>query len=324
MVDVNNIFSVSTPDFAALCRETFEFQYTGNPLYREWCKRLGRDASNIRYITDIPALPIAFFKQASVHTTEFTPQVVFESSGTTGQQSSFHEVKDVNLYEQSYSQGFRLFYGDPASWCILALLPSYLERGNSSLVYMVNGLMHQSKHPLNGFYLNNTAELAERLQQVEAAGQRTLLIGVTYALLDFAEQFPMALQHTVVMETGGMKGRREELTREQVHELLQVGFQIKQVHSEYGMTELLSQAYSLGAGRFQAPPWMRVLVRDERDPLLVRTEGEGVLQVVDLANRYSCAFIATDDVGRVYADGSFEVWGRRDHSDLRGCSLLSV
>jgi hypothetical protein len=159
---------------------------------------------------------------------------------------------------------------------------------------------------------------------VEAEGQRTLLIGVTYALLDFAEQFPMALQHTVVMETGGMKGRREELTREQVHELLQEGFQIKQVHSEYGMTELLSQAYSLGAGRFQAPPWMRVWVRDERDPLLVRTEGEGVLQVVDLANRYSCAFIATDDVGRVYADGSFEVWGRRDHSDLRGCSLLSV
>lgn len=324
MVDVNNIFSVSTPDFAALCRETFEFQYTSNQLYREWCNRLGRDASNSRYIADIPALPIAFFKQAKVHTTEFAPQVVFESSGTTGQQSSYHEVKDVLLYEQSYSKGFRLFYGEPADWCILALLPSYLERGNSSLVYMVNGLVQQSKHPLNGFYLNNTAELADRLRQVEASGQRTLLIGVTYALLDFAEQFPMALQHTVVMETGGMKGRREELTREQVHGLLQEGFQINQVHSEYGMTELLSQAYSNGAGRFVCPPWMRVLVRDERDPLVVRTEGEGILQVVDLANRYSCAFIATDDVGRVYADGSFEVWGRRDHSDLRGCSLLSV
>ena len=324
MVDVNNIFSVSTPDFAALCRETFEFRYTSNPLYREWCQRLGRDASNIRDITDIPALPIALFKQAKVHTTEFTPQVVFESSGTTGLQSSYHEVKDVNLYEQSYSQGFQLLYGEPASWCILALLPSYLERGNSSLVYMVDGLMQQSKHPLNGFYLNNTAELADKLRQVEAAAQRTLLIGVTYGLLDFAERFPMELRHTVVMETGGMKGRREELTREQVHELLQVGFQIKDVHSEYGMTELLSQAYSTGAGRFVCPPWMRVLVRDERDPLLVKTEGEGVLQVVDLANRYSCAFIATDDVGRVYADGSFEVWGRRDHSDLRGCSLLSV
>jgi phenylacetate-coenzyme A ligase PaaK-like adenylate-forming protein len=324
MVDVNNIFSVSTPDFAALCRETFEFQYTSNPLYREWCNRLGRDISYVRDITNTPALPIAFFKQAKVHTTEFEPQVVFESSGTTGQQSSYHEVKDVNLYKQSYSQGFRLFYGEPAEWCILALLPSYLERGNSSLVYMVNGLMQQSKHPLNGFYLNNTAELADRLRQVEAAGQRTLLIGVTYALLDFAEQFPMELRHTVVMETGGMKGRREELTREQVHGLLQKSFQIKQVHSEYGMTELLSQAYSTGAGRFVCPPWMRVLVRDERDPLVVRTEGEGVLQVVDLANRYSCAFIATDDVGRVYSDGSFEVWGRRDHSDLRGCSLLSV
>jgi phenylacetate-coenzyme A ligase PaaK-like adenylate-forming protein len=324
MVDVNNIFSVSKIDFAALCRETFEFQYTSNPLYREWCQRLGRDASDIRDITDIPALPIAFFKQAKVNTTEFAPQVVFESSGTTGQQSSYHQVKDVQLYEQSYSQGFRLFYGEPASWCILALLPSYLERGNSSLVYMVDGLMQQSKHPLNGFYLHNTAELADKLRQTEAAGQRTLLIGVTYALLDFAEQFPLELRHTVVMETGGMKGRREELTREQVHGLLQENFRIKQVHSEYGMTELLSQAYSNGAGRFVCPPWMRVLVRDERDPLLVRTEGEGVLQVVDLANRYSCAFIATDDVGRVYADGSFEVWGRRDHSDLRGCSLLSV
>lgn len=324
MMDVNNIFSVSTPDFAALCRETFHFQYAENDLYREWCQRLGRDPANIGELTAIPALPIAFFKQAKVHTTEFVPQIVFESSGTTGQQSSFHEVKDVQVYEQSYSRGFQLFYGNPADWCILALLPSYLERGNSSLVYMVNGLMQQSKHPLNGFYLHNTAELADRLRQLEAGGQRTLLIGVTYALLDFAEQYPMALRHTVVMETGGMKGRRVELTREQVHGLLQRSFQIGQVHSEYGMTELLSQAYSTGGGRFVCPPWMRVWVRDERDPLWVKTEGEGVLQLVDLANRYSCAFIASDDVGRVYADGSFEVWGRIDHSDLRGCSLLSV
>jgi len=324
MVDVNNIFSVTTPQFDAFCLETFAFQYRGNVIYREWCDRLGIQLPAVRYITDIPALPVSFFKLGRQHTTEFEPEVVFESSGTTGTQSSYHEIKDVALYENCYTQAFRMFYGDPTEWCILALLPSYLERGNSSLVYMVNGLQQQSKHPLQGFFLHNTAELADRLKQLEAARQKTLLIGVTYALLDFAEQYPMALEHTVVMETGGMKGRREELTREQVHEKLQQQFQLSLIHSEYGMTELLSQAYSSGNGRFQAPPWMRVLVRDERDPLVVKTAGEGLLQVIDLANRYSCAFIALDDVGKVYADGSFEVWGRRDHADLRGCSLLSV
>ena len=324
MVDVNNIFSVTASQFDALCLETFEFQYQGNAVYREWCDRLGIQRPLIRYCTDIPALPVSFFKLGRQRTTEFEPELVFESSGTTGTQSSYHEIKEVSLYERSYSQAFRLFYGDPADWCILALLPSYIERGNSSLVYMVNGLQQQSKHPLQGFFLHNTAELAERLKQLEATNQKTLLIGVTYALLDFAEQYPMALRHTVVMETGGMKGRREELTREQVHEKLGQQFQLRNIHSEYGMTELLSQAYSAGEGRFQAPPWMRVMVRDERDPLLVKTEGEGLLQVIDLANQYSCACIALDDVGKVYGDGSFEVWGRRDHADLRGCSLLSV
>lgn len=324
MTHVNNIFSVTAPQFEAYCLETFAFQYKENAIYREWCDRLGIQHPSVRYITDIPALPVSFFKLYPQHTTEFVPAIVFESSGTTGTQSSFHDVKDVSLYEQSYSKAFRMFYGDPAEWCILALLPSYIERGNSSLVYMVNGLQLQSKHTLQGFFLHNTAELAERLKQLEAAGQKTLLIGVTYALLDFAEQYPMALKHTVVMETGGMKGRREELTREEVHEKLRQQFQLSEIHSEYGMTELLSQAYSAGNGRFQATPWMRILVRDERDPLVVKTEGEGLLQVIDLANRYSCACIALDDVGRVYADGSFEVWGRRDHADLRGCSLLSV
>ncbi|NDA61456.1 MAG: acyl transferase [Chitinophagia bacterium] len=324
MVDVNNIFSVTDSQFDALSLETFAFQYQGNVVYREWCDRMGIHPESVRSFTAIPALPVSFFKSSRQRTTEFVPDVIFESSGTTGTQSSYHEIKDRTIYEQSYSKAFRMFYGEPTDWCILALLPSYLERGNSSLVYMVNDLLLQSKHPLQGFYLHNITALADRLKQVEAAAQKTLLIGVTYALLDFAEEFPMQLLNTVVMETGGMKGRREELTREQVHEKLQQQFQLQQIHSEYGMTELLSQAYSSGNGRFHAPPWMRVLVRDERDPLLVKTEGEGLLQVVDLANQYSCAFIALDDVGRVYADGSFEVWGRRDHADLRGCSLLSA
>jgi hypothetical protein len=207
-------------------------------------------------------------------------------------------------------------------WCVLGLLPSYLERQHSSLVYMVDELVKQSAHPLSGFYLDEHQKLAETLQQLEKQGQKTLLIGVSFALLDFAAAFPAKLQHTVVMETGGMKGRRRELTRQEVHGLLQQGLGVKQVHSEYGMTELLSQAYSKGGGRFVCPPWMRVLVRDEEDPLNIKETGRGLLTIIDLANIYSCAFIATEDVGTVYEDGSFEVWGRLDNSDIRGCSLL--
>jgi hypothetical protein len=217
-----------------------------------------------------------------------------------------------------------MMYGNPEDWCILGLLPSYLERGDSSLVYMVQGLMQQSGHELGGFFLHDWEVLSGRLGKLVANGQKTLLIGVTYALLDFAERYPMDLRDMVVMETGGMKGRREELTRVEVHDRLKESFGLGEIHSEYGMTELLSQAYSKGGGRFVCPPWMRVLVRDERDPLVVSTQGEGVFQVVDLANRYSCSFIATEDVGCVYGDGSFEVWGRQDNADLRGCSLLSV
>lgn len=324
MIDVNNIFSVQTTNFAEIALETFQFQYANNGLYRIWCDRLGRRPSKIRYVEDIPALPVSFFKTDRVKTTEFEPEVVFRSSGTTGTTGSFHYVRELALYQSSYSKCFRLMYGDPADWCILGLLPSYLERGDSSLVNMVQGLMQQSGHELGGFFLQNEEELANRLGRLEAAGQKTLLLGVTYALLDFAERFPMNLRHTVVMETGGMKGRREELTRAEVHDRLKESFGLDKIHSEYGMTELLSQAYSKGGGRFVCPPWMRVFVRDERDPLVVSTEGEGVLQVVDLANQYSCSFIATEDVGCVFGDGSFEVWGRQDNADLRGCSLLSV
>ena len=324
MVDVNNIFSVAADGFTDICRQTYLFQYEQNPLYRVWCDRLGRGPQQIRYVEDIPALPVSFFKSYRVVTTEFESEVIFRSSGTTGTTGSFHHVKDVGMYRESYSRGFRRMYGEPADWCILGLLPSYLERGDSSLVNMVQGLLQQSGHVLGGFFLQDWEELAGRLGKLEAEGQKTLLIGVTYALLDFAERHPMELRHTVVMETGGMKGRREELTRSEVHDRLKLAFGLGEVHSEYGMTELLSQAYSKGGGRFVCPPWMRVLVRDERDPLAVMKEGEGVLQVVDLANCYSCSFIATEDVGCVYGDGSFEVWGRQDDADLRGCSLLAV
>lgn len=273
---------------------------------------------------EIPALPISFFKTHTVVTGTFQPEAVFESSGTTGMVTSRHMVKDASLYRKSFRDAFSLFYGDVSQWCVLGLLPSYLERQHSSLVYMVDDLIRNSGHEKSGFYLNEFAVLSRTLQQLEAAGQRTLLIGVTFGLLDFAEAYPQQLQHTVVMETGGMKGRKKEMTRAEVHALLKSGLGVQTVHSEYGMTELLSQAYSKGEGRLVCPPWMRVLVRDEEDPLQVRTTGRGLLQIIDLANIHSCSFIATEDVGIVHADGSFEVWGRLDNSDMRGCSLLVV
>ncbi|MFM7357274.1 MAG: acyl transferase [Sediminibacterium sp.] len=324
MMDVNNIFSVQPQDLEEIALATYQFQYANNGLYRIWCDRLGRIPAMVRYVEDVPALPVSFFKTDRVVTTEFEPEVIFRSSGTTGTTGSFHYVKDGSVYRESYSRCFRMMYGNPLDWCILGLLPSYLERGDSSLVNMVEGLLQKSGHELGGFFLQDWEELAERLGKLVAEGQKTLLIGVTYALLDFAERYPMDLRGVVVMETGGMKGRREELTRSEVHERLKLAFGLEEIHSEYGMTELLSQAYSKGGGRFICPPWMRVMVRDERDPLSVMKEGQGVLQVVDLANRYSCSFIATEDVGCVYGDGSFEVWGRQDNADLRGCSLLAV
>jgi hypothetical protein len=324
--DVNNIFSLTQDDegFRQQCLETFHFQYTQNPVYRQWCDLIGLDAAAIKTPAAIPALPISFFKTHTVTSTHFDAETVFESSGTTQTQTSRHLVKDVSLYRQSFMDAFTLFYGNIADWCILGLLPSYLERKHSSLVMMVDELIRLSGHPDSGFYLDEHEKLSKTLAQLEAAKQKTLLIGVTFGLLDFAASYPQNLTHTVVMETGGMKGRRKELTRAEVHDFLQQGLGVKQVHSEYGMTELLSQAYSKDNGRFVCPPWMKVMVRDEEDPLSIKESGRGILQVIDLANRYSCSFIATEDVGMVYEDGSFEVWGRLDNSDIRGCSLLVV
>ncbi len=324
--DVNNIFSLSRLQgaFTDACLSVFRFQYEHNPVYRQWCQLSGADPSSIKTLAAIPALPVSFFKTHTVTTTHFDPELIFESSGTTQSATSRHLVKEAAIYRESFVKTFGIFYGDVKDWCILGLLPSYLERQHSSLVAMVDELVKMSRHPDSGFYLDEHAKLSATLQRLEGKKQKTILIGVTFGLLDFAASFPQSLQHTVVMETGGMKGRRKELTRTEVHQLLSDGLGVKTVHSEYGMTELLSQAYSKGEGRFLCPPWMRVLVRDEEDPLLVNETGRGLLQVIDLANIYSCSFIATEDVGKIYEDGSFEVWGRLDNSDIRGCSLLVV
>lgn len=318
--DINNSHS-----FLKAVQETFLYQYHSNPVYAQWCRLLHvQPDAPITSVEQLPFLPIACFKTHTIKTTLFQEEIVFESSGTTQTVNSRHYVKSIDLYRQSFLKAFESVYGNPADWCIIGLLPSYLERQHSSLVYMVQELISQSGHPASGFYLYNHQELAAVLQQQEAAAQKTLLIGVTFALLDFAAAFPMPLQHTVIMETGGMKGRRKEMIRAEVHQQLQEAFGLTQIHSEYGMTELLSQAYSLGNGRFQCPPWMKVLVRDEEDPLRISETGKGVFNIIDLANRYSCSFIATEDTGIVYEDGSFEVHGRVDNSDIRGCSLMVV
>jgi hypothetical protein len=305
--------------------ELFRFQYRHNELYRRYTDTIHTDPVQVKLVEQIPFLPISFFKTHQITTGVFEPEAVFESSGTTQTTNSRHLVKKLDIYRQSFRIAFERFYGPVNDWCILALLPAYLERQHSSLVLMADDLIKQSAHPDSGFYLYNFSQLAEKLRTLEASGQKTLLLGVTFALLDFAESFPLSLQHTVIMETGGMKGRKREMIREEVHEVLTQAFGVAQIHSEYGMTELLSQAYSKGNGLFECPPWMKILLREEDDPLQVQAnQARGVINVIDLANIYSCSFIATDDAGKLYPDGTFEVLGRVDNSDIRGCSLMAV
>ncbi len=330
----DKVFRVKEEGFEALALESFRFQGENNPVYKDFLQALKIDPANIRDITQIPFLPVRFFKSHEIKTTAFVPEIVFESSGTSGSINSLHPVKDISLYEESFTKGFELFYGPVKDWCIIGLLPSYLERKGSSLVYMVDKLIHLSEHPQSGFYLDEYEKLFAVLNELENRQQKTLLMGVGFALLDFAEKYSLPLRHTVVMETGGMKGRREEMIREEVHAVLKKSFLLDHIHSEYGMTELLSQAYSKGEGIFYCPPWMKVLMRDEEDPFWVKRSGSGTINVIDLANFYSCSFIATDDVGKLNADarsgfigvgrGSFEMLGRVDGSDLRGCSLMLV
>lgn len=311
----------STEDPVALAPEIFRFQYGQNAIYRAYTDALGVDPAAVRRIDQIPFLPIRFFKTHPVVCGEFEPEAVFESSGTTRTQNSRHFVKDTGIYTRSFIDAFRRMYGPVEDFVVLGLLPSYLERQHSSLVFMVKEMIARSRFPESGFYLYEHDKLAETLLALEARRQPVLLIGVTFALLDFAEAFRLNLRHTIVMETGGMKGRREEWTREELHAFLSERLGVPAVHAEYGMTELLSQAYSKGSGRFHCPPWMKIWLRDENDPFDL-SAASGVINVVDLANIYSCAFVATDDIGRLHADGSFDVLGRLDNSALRGCSLM--
>lgn len=320
----HKIFNVLDSDFDDLAVSVYRYQYENNHVYRQFSDALYKNPDVVRSLEQVPYLPVSFFKSHQVMTSVFEPDIVFESSGTSATVNSRHLVRDISLYEKSFVKGFNRLYGEIGEWCVIGLLPSYLEKGNSSLVYMIDKLIQLSAHPESGFYLYDFARLKDKLSILEAMNQKTLLVGVTYALLDFAELFQIKLRHTVVMETGGMKGRKKELLRDEVHKRLCKAFEVDRIHSEYGMTELLSQAYSPGNGVFSCPPWMKVLVRDEEDPLTVSRYGKGVINVIDLANIYSCSFIATDDAGKLYDDGSFEVLGRTDGSDLRGCSLLTL
>lgn len=322
----HKVFNVKKEDFDVLALEIFRFQADQNPIYKAYLKALDIDPATIHEVHRVPFLPVSFFKTHEVKTTSFEPDTIFESSGTTGSVNSRHFIRDTGLYVRSFTGGFNHFYGPVKEWCILGLLPSYLERKNASLVYMVDKLINQSEHPQSGFYLDEYEKLFLLLEALEKKKEKTLLIGVSFALLDLAEKFSMSLQYTTIMETGGMKGRRSEIVREELHDQLKKAFSLPSIHAEYGMTELLSQAYSKGEGIFYSPPWMKVLLRDEEDPLVIKTAGDtsGVINVIDLANIYSCSFIATDDIGRLHPGGGFEVLGRMDGTDLRGCSLMVV
>lgn len=302
----------------------FAFQFSQNRVYRHYCQLLGiQDSKQVQKVSQIPYLPIEFFKTQQVVSVQATPTLYFESSSTTGQQVSKHYLHSPHIYRQSFSMGFAHFYGSIEGTCLLALLPSYLEREHSSLVYMCRGLMEQSRHPQSGFYLHNRQELFAVLQQQQAKNERTILLGATFALLDFSFAFSIEFPELIVMETGGMKGRGEELTRMEVHETLRKAFGVAHIHSEYGMTEMLSQAYAKSDGLFYTPPWLRLSTAQISDPLCPEQSGKtGLLRVMDLANIESCCFLQSSDVGRVHSDGSFEVLGRTDNSDVRGCSLL--
>ncbi len=326
---INNTLTNHLTDeqFEQVALEVFRFQFANNAIYQDWCTAIKRTPDTVYCLTDIPFLPISFFRTHQVVTRPAivsSNTLVFESSGTTASDTSRHYVFDASLYEKSLLEGFKQYYGAPSDYVISALLPSYLERQNASLVYMANVLMRESDNLHNGFYINELQSLYNVLNEVQVKGKKILLLGVTFALLDFAEAYPMQMNNTIVMETGGMKGRRKELTRATIHDYLCSRWGLEHIHSEYGMTELLSQAYSLGGGIYKPTTSMRLLVRDINDPLDVRYKGQGVANVVDFANVYSCSFIATDDLCILQANKSFEILGRVDNSILRGCSLMTA
>ena len=314
-LDTNKLWELAPDQFWETSKIIFNWQSAQNPVYKQWVE--------LSKSKDIAFLPISFFKTQDVFVGK-QPVNLFESIGTTQDVKSHHWVQDVSLYEASFLKGFELFYGNPTEYCIIGLLPSYLERKHSSLVYMVDKLIKASDHAQSGFYLDDFTKLNEVLQNLEKQNQKVWFIGVSFALTDFAIAYPQQLKSTIVLETGGMKGRKEELTRNELHQLLSNHLGTTTIHSEYGMTELLSQAYAIKEGLFKCPPWMKVMVSEEEDPTAIKETGRGVLHIIDLANIYSCSFIATEDIGEVFEDGSFTVLGRLDASARRGCSLLVV
>lgn len=319
-----SIFNIkSESDFKHKTFEVFKYQFENNTVYRSFCDLLNIHITDVTEISKVPFLPIGFFKTHKVISSQNSIQETFVSSGTTQNQTSKHYITDVSVYTRSYLSGFRKFYDNIEEYVVLALLPNYLEQKGSSLIYMVDDLIRCTKNSESGFFLKNHQKLAKKLHFLDKNGQKVLLIGVSFALLDLVENYQFELKNTIVMETGGMKGRRKELIRGELHNLLKEGFGIAEIHSEYGMTELLSQAYSKKNGIFKCPPWMRIMIRDTEDPLSILTNNKtGGINIIDLANYNSCSFIATQDLGKVYNDNSFEVLGRFDHSDIRGCNLM--
>ncbi len=322
-ISIDRILNIeSEKEFNQSAIDLFHYQKTSNKVYKEYLGHIKKDLLNPTHYSEIPFLPISFFKTHKISCKPQKPELTFSSSGTTGSITSQHYVFDSSIYIKSFRKAFNLFYPNSENYCILALLPSYLERTGSSLIYMVEDLIKQSKHPESGFYLYEHTELKAQLDKLEQAGTKTILFGVSFALLDFFENFPCKLQYTQIIETGGMKGRRKELIRNELHEILEEQSGLKHIHSEYGMTELLSQAYSVKEGIFHCPPWMKILGRDPENPLELSKKKHGAINIIDLANIDSCAFIATQDLGSFYPNGSFEIMGRFDNSDIRGCNLM--
>jgi phenylacetate-coenzyme A ligase PaaK-like adenylate-forming protein len=324
LITAADIFSIqNAKQFEKIALKVFRFQYQNNLVYRQFCDLMKVSIEDVKRLDQIPFLPIGFFKSHAVVSNQEKTQETFISSGTSGAITSQHLVTDLRLYEQSYRQAFANFYGNIEDFVILALLPSYLDRSGSSLIYMFDDLIKQTKNTDSGFYLNNYNELIDKLISLDKAGKTVLLLGVTYALLDLIELQNFSLSNTIIMETGGMKGKRKEMIREELHEKLSNGFGVQNIHSEYGMTELLSQAYSLGNGIFECPNWMDIKIRDTEDALTYIENGKtGGINVIDLANINSCSFIATQDLGKKHNNNSFEILGRFDNSDIRGCNLM--
>ena len=320
----NAVFNIQNQsDFKTCALQVFRHQFKNNAVYRSFCDLLYIHSSDVKEVEEIPFLPIQFFKSHAVLSSTQAVKETFTSSGTTGSSVSKHMVTDLSWYTKSYTKGFEYFYGPIEEYTVLGLLPNYLERDGSSLIYMVDDFIKKSNKPASGFYLNNLTELSKTLIALDKKGEKVLLIGVTFALLDLIERQQFKLQNTIIMETGGMKGRRKEIIRNELHEILCAGFGVSKIHSEYGMTELLSQGYSSGDGVFDCPPWMKILARDTEDALtMVGANKTGGLNVIDLANYNSCSFIATQDLGKIDNNGRFEVLGRFDHSDIRGCNLM--